>query len=42
MNVDYIRVLHRYIRNTPSDTKVHTEHQLRVDRRTLPVEKKYI
>ena len=26
--------LHRYIRNTPSDTEVHAEHQLRVDRRT--------
>ena len=26
--------LHRYIRNTLSDTEVHAEHQLRVDRRT--------
>ena len=26
--------LHRYIRNTPSDTEVHAEHPLRVDRRT--------
>ena len=26
--------LHRYIRNTPSDTEVHAEHQLRADRRT--------
>ena len=26
--------LHRYIRNTPSDTEVHAEHQLRVDRGT--------
>ena len=26
--------LHGYIRNTPSDTEVHTEHELRVDRRT--------
>ena len=42
VDVEYIRVLHRYIRNTPSDTKVHTEHQLRVDRRTLPVENIYI
>ena len=31
--------LHGYIRNTPSDTKVHAEHQLRVDRRTWPLEK---
>ena len=27
-------VLHDYIRNTPSDTEVHPEHQLRADRRT--------
>ena len=26
--------LHGYIRNTPSDTEVHAEHQLRVDRST--------
>ena len=26
--------LHIYIRNTPSDTEVHAEHQLRADRRT--------
>ena len=26
--------LHRYIRNAPSDTEVHAEHQLRVDRST--------
>ena len=26
--------LHGYIRNTPSDTEVHAEHQLRADRRT--------
>ena len=26
--------LHRYIRNTPSDTEVFAEHQLRVDGRT--------
>ena len=31
--VEYIS-LHRYIRNTPSDTDVHAEHQLRVDRST--------
>ena len=30
--------LHRYIKNSPSDTQVHAEHQLRVDRRTSPVE----
>ena len=33
VNVEYIS-LHRYIRNTPSDTEVHAEHQLRVDRST--------
>ena len=26
--------LHGYIRNTPSDTEMHTEHQLRADRST--------
>ena len=26
--------LRGYIRNTPSDTEAHAEHQLRVDRRT--------
>ena len=31
--------LHGYIRNTPSDTEVHVEHQLRADRRTRPEEK---
>ena len=31
--------LHRYIRNTPSDTEVPAEHQLRADRSTWPVEK---
>jgi len=31
--------LHGYIRNTPSDTEVHAEHQLRADRSTQPVEK---
>ena len=25
---------HGYIRNTPSDTEVHAEHQLRADRST--------
>ena len=29
--MEYIS-LHRYIRNTPSDTEVHAEHQLRVDK----------
>ena len=33
VDVEYIS-LHGYIRNTPSDTKVHAEHQLRVDRST--------
>ena len=33
VDVEYIS-LHRYIRNTPSDTEMHTEHQLRVDRST--------
>ena len=31
VEVEYIS-LHGYIRNTPSDTEVHAEHQLRVDR----------
>ena len=31
--VEYIS-LHGYIRNTPSDTEVHAERQLRVNRRT--------
>ena len=26
--------LHGYLRNIPSDTEVHAEHQLRVDRST--------
>ena len=34
MDVEYIS-FHRYIRNTPSDTEVYAEHQLRVDR-SLP------
>ena len=29
-----IHLSHGYIRNTPSDTEVHAEHQLRADRRT--------
>ena len=33
VDVEYIS-LHGYIRNTPSDTEVHAEHQLRVDRCT--------
>ena len=36
--MEYIS-LHRYIRNTSSDTEVHAEHQLRADRITRPVEK---
>ena len=38
MDGEYIS-LHRYIRNTPSDTEVPAEHQLRADRSTWPVEK---
>ena len=37
MDVEYIS-LHGYIQNTPSDTEVHAEHQLRADRSTWPVE----
>ena len=33
MDVAYIS-LHRYIGNTPSDTEMHAEHQLRADRST--------
>ena len=33
VEMDYIS-LHRYIRDTPSDTEVHAEYQLRVDRST--------
>ena len=33
VDVEYIS-LHGYIRNTPSDTEVHAERQLRVDRST--------
>lgn len=32
-DVEYVS-LHRCIRNTPSETGVHAEHQLRVERRT--------
>ena len=33
MDTQYIS-LHGYMRNTPSDTQAHTEHQLSADRRT--------
>ena len=33
VDVEYIS-LHRYIRNTPSDTEVHSEPQLGEDRST--------
>ena len=33
VDVEYTS-LNRYIRNTPSDTEAHAEHQLRVDRIT--------
>ena len=33
VDVEYLS-LHGYIRNTPSDTEVHAEHPLRVDRST--------
>ena len=33
MDMEYIS-LRGYVRNTPSDTEVHAEHQLRVDRST--------
>ena len=32
VDMQYIS-FHRHIRNTPSDTEVHAEHQLRADRR---------
>ena len=42
VDVEYIS-LHRYIRNTPSDTEVHAEHQLRVNRSTcLTSAKEYV
>ena len=31
VDVEYLS-LHGYIRDTPSDTEVHAEHQLRADR----------
>ena len=31
--------LHRYIRNTPSDTEMHAEHQLKEDRSTWLAQK---
>ena len=36
--MEYIS-LHGYMRNTPSDTDVQAEHQLRADKSTWPVEK---
>ena len=39
VDMEYIS-LYRYIRNTPSDTEVYAEYQLRVDRSTRPVDKK--
>ena len=38
VDMEYI-TLHGYIGNTPSDTEVHAEHQLRVDRSTQPGER---
>ena len=38
VDVEYIS-LHGYIKNTPSDTEVHAEHQLRADRSAWPEEK---
>ena len=38
VDVEYIP-FHGYIRNTPSDTEVHAEHQLRADQSTWPAEK---
>ena len=38
VDMEYIS-LHGYIRNIPSDTEIHTEHQLSMDRSTCPVEK---
>ena len=38
VDVQYIS-LHGYIRNTPSDTKVLAEHQLRANRSAWPLEK---
>ena len=41
VDVEYIS-LHRYIRNAPSDTEVHAEHQLRADRKRIYRGKEYI
>jgi len=38
VDVEYIS-LHGYIRNTPSDTEVYAEHQLRADKSTWPAGK---
>ena len=38
VDVEYIS-LHGYIKNTPSDTEVQAQRQLRVDRSTWPVQK---
>ena len=38
VDVEYIS-LRGYTRNTPSDTEVDAEHQLRADRSTWPMEK---
>ena len=38
MDVEYV-FLHGYIRDRPSDTEVHAEHQLRADRHACPAEK---
>ena len=38
VDMEYIS-LHGYIRDTPSDTEVHAEHQLRADRSTWPAVK---
>ena len=38
VDMEYI-YLHGYLRNIPSDTEVHAELQLRVDRSIWPVEK---
>ena len=37
VDVEYIS-LHGYIRNTPLDTEVHAEHQLKAERGTWPME----
>ena len=41
VDVEYIS-LHGYIRNTPSDTEVHAEHQLRAEEEYLTSGKEYI